>query len=944
MKEFCTSHGILHQRTCSYTPQQNETVERKHRHILEVSRALFFQSKVPIKFWGECVMCAIHLINRMPLQVLQFASPYEKLFEESPSLDYLRVFGCLCFVSTLEHDRTKFDPRATQHVFLGYPPGQKGYKVLNLQTLQISISRDVVFYEQHFPFHLCNNPSQNTSFFLPVVTEQTPFVDIVLPEIFTHISHTIPENSTSNSGSTFNSRIIPETNSINHSFSDSLDLTDIPPLRKSTRNSKLPAHFSDYVCLQSSLTQHWCNLVHYSDLPPSHKALVTTLGSFTEPTSYEEAVIDPRWRDAMAKELDALQKNNTWILVDLPPGKKPIGCKWVYKIKCKADGSIERFKARLVAKGYNQKWGIDYEETFSPVVKMTTVRCLIAVAAHRGWFLYQLDINNAFLHGDLYEEVYMVVPQGLDNPDHKVCKFVKSLYGLKQASRQWFAKLVGELTARTFYQSKNDYSLFIKQNAGKSTVIVVYVDDIILTGDDLLEIKDLKQHLDNVFSIKDLGKLSFFLGIEIGYHEDGITLTQKKFTKELLDTAGVLKGKSVTPLPINLKLQAEEGEAYADPSHYRCLVGKLNFLTHTRPDLSYTVQHLSQFMQNPRIPHYEALMHVMDYIASTAGQGILLKANEQLTLQAFSDSDWGACLDSRRSISGYVLLLGRSPISWKSKKQGIVSRSSSEAEYRSMAAAASEGTWVVRLLEELGVKDLKPVTLHCDNQSAIHIAKNPVHHERTKHIEIDVHFTRDKVLEGLLQITYLPTSSQLADVFTKIIPSGQFNNLLFKLGMCNTQPSLREGVISGAILYIRDEFEAVDQSSFLQETIVSMALVGAIIGAAAGGWINDTYGRKRATILADVIFIIGSLGMAAAPDPYVLIFGRFLVGLGIGTASVTAPMYIAEASPSEIRGGLVSTNVLMITGGQFLSYLVNLAFTEAASLGLILTDKGAASE
>lgn len=225
---------------------------------------------------------------------------------------------------------------------------------------------------------------------------------------------------------------------------------------------------------------------------------------------------------------------------------------------------------------------------------------------------------------------------------------------------------------------------------------------------------------------------------------------------------------------------------------YRCLVGKLNFLTNTRPDLAFTVQHLSQFLQQPREAHYKALMHVLRYVASTMGQGILLKGNEHLTLQAYSDSDWGACLTTRRSISGYVMLLGNSPISWKSKKQHTVSKSSSEAEYRAMSAAAGEVTWMVRLLEELGVRQLKPVTLFCDNQSAIHIAKNPVHHERTKHIEIDIHFTRDKVLEGLLQITYLPTESQIADVLTKVLPSVKFNELLSKLGMTKCHSSLRE--------------------------------------------------------------------------------------------------------------------------------------------------------
>jgi len=264
----------------------------------------------------------------------------------------------------------------------------------------------------------------------------------------------------------------------------------------------------------------------------------------------------------------------------------------------------------------------------------------------------------------------------------------------------------------------------------------------------------------------------------------------------LLQVCGfTLSRNTSTPLPLQCKLLPDEGALLEDPSQYRALVGKLNFLTHTRPDISFAVQTLSQFLQNPRTPHLHALLHTLAYVQGTINHGILLKGDDHLNLQGYSDSDWAACPHTRRSVTGYIILLGSSPISWKSKKQGTVSRSSSEAEYKAMAQAASEITWLVRLLEELGVSNLKPVQLHCDNQSALHIAKNPVFHERTKHIEIDCHFTRDKVLEGLLQLHYLPTSSQVADVLTKILAGPHFHDLLSKLGMVNTldHSSLRGG-------------------------------------------------------------------------------------------------------------------------------------------------------
>ncbi|XP_057543379.1 uncharacterized mitochondrial protein AtMg00810-like [Amaranthus tricolor] len=350
---------------------------------------------------------------------------------------------------------------------------------------------------------------------------------------------------------------------------------------------------------------------------------------------------------------------------------------------------------------------------------MSTVRSILAIAASKGWSLYQLDVNNAFLHRDLHEEVYMKLPPSHPHSTNKVCKLKKSLYCLKQASRQWFSKLAHELAHQGFFQSKNDHSLFIRKKASMAIIAAVYVDDIVLTGTDQLGIHNLKNHLHQVFGIKDLGLLHYFLGFEVGYTTEGISLTQQKFTKEILTEANITTAKRVvTPLPLHLKLSATEGPDFDNPTLYRSLVGKLNFLTNTRPDLAYAVQTLSQFLQAPKNSHYSALQHVLQYVNNTSSQGILLKASDKLLLQAFSDSDWGACSDIRRSITGYILLLGNSLISWKSKKQGTISRSSAAAEYRAMSSAAAEVTWIVRLLEELGVDKLKPVTLHCDNQSA----------------------------------------------------------------------------------------------------------------------------------------------------------------------------------------------------------------------------------
>ena len=357
---------------------------------------------------------------------------------------------------------------------------------------------------------------------------------------------------------------------------------------------------------------------------------------------------------------------------------------------------------------------------------------MLALTAHKDWKLYQLDVINAFLHGTLKEEVYMKVPEGIDYLPGQVCKLNKTLYGLKQASREWNAKLVEELIHQGFIQSKLDHSLFIHRTGSDITIAAIYVDDILLTRSNISTITSLKQHLHSSFGIKDLGIIKYFLGIEVSYVPSGIILSQTKYTKDILQLADIdLSSKAVTPLPLNLKLTADDGPLFHDAELYRSLVGKLNFLTNTRPDLSYIVQMLSQFLQHPRLPHYEALLHTLRYIHHTTGQGILLKGADKLTLQAFSDSDWASFPDSCRSVTGYILLLGNSPVTWKSKKQRTVSRSSSEAEYRAMASAASEVVWTVNLLEELGIHDLKPIQLNCDNQSAHHIARNPVLTDKT---------------------------------------------------------------------------------------------------------------------------------------------------------------------------------------------------------------------
>ncbi|XP_019228757.1 PREDICTED: uncharacterized protein LOC109209868 [Nicotiana attenuata] len=422
---------------------------------------------------------------------------------------------------------------------------------------------------------------------------------------------------------------------------------------------------------------------------------------------------------------------------------------------------------------------------------MTTVRALIATAMKKHWNIFQLDVNNAFLHGDLHEEVYMELPPGLvvDTPG-RVCKLNKSLYGLKQASRQWYAKLAEALYSKGYIHSLNDYSLFYKKSASSAIFVVVYVDDVIVTGTDLQEITQLKIFLHDQFKIKDLGILHYFLGMEVLYTPAGAIISQRKFALDLLKEYNCLNGNSPSsPLDPSVKLKAKEGPALTDPTPYRKLVGHLNFFTNTRLDIAYGVQHLSQFMQDPREPHLHAAFHLLRYLKNDPTLGIFLSNDPDCTIRGYCDSDWAACPDSRRSVSGYLVLLGDSPISWKSKKQETISLSSAEAEYRSLRKVVDELTWLCRLLDELIVPFPKPVTVFCDSQSALHIAKNPVFHERTKHIEVDCHFVRDKLQEGLVSLHHIGTADQLADIFTKALTGIKHSNVLGKLSVKSSPPT-----------------------------------------------------------------------------------------------------------------------------------------------------------
>ncbi|KAL0536406.1 hypothetical protein IC582_025354 [Cucumis melo] len=329
------------------------------------------------------------------------------------------------------------------------------------------------------------------------------------------------------------------------------------------------------------------------------------------------------------EEMKALEKNNTWEIYTLPKGHKPVGCKWVFTLKYKADGTLDRHKARLVAKGFTQTYGVDYSETFSHVAKLNTVRVLLSVAVNKDWPLYQLDVKNAFLNGDLVEKVYMSPPLGFE-----------AQFG--------------------------------------------------------------QQRMGNEFEIKDLGNLKYFLGMKVARSKEGISVSQRKYTLDLLTETGMLRCRPAdTPIEFNYKLRNSYDQVPVDKDQYQCLVGKLIYLSHTRPDISFVVRAVSQFMQAPYEEHMEVVKRILRYLKTTPCKWLMFRKTDKKTIEAYTDLDWTGSVVDKKSISGYYTFVWGNLVTWRSKKQSIVARSSAEAEYRAMSLRICEKIWLHKVLSNL---------------------------------------------------------------------------------------------------------------------------------------------------------------------------------------------------------------------------------------------------
>uniref|UniRef100_A0A2N9GF06 Integrase catalytic domain-containing protein n=1 Tax=Fagus sylvatica TaxID=28930 RepID=A0A2N9GF06_FAGSY len=765
------------------TPQQNGIAERKNGPILAIARALMLQMNVPKLFWADAVLTAAYLLNRMPSRILKGKSPFEMFFPgKNPFSVPPRVFGCVSFVHNHSLNRDKLDPRAHKCIFLGYSRTHKGYRCYSPSLRKHFVSADVTFFEDIPYYSPQGRQLQESMLSAPVIPTHVPIAPPTSP-----ISIVPPVPSISQVYVRRRNQDVPlilPPPPVEFSL-------PLPPSASPSADSPPPQSTSDLdlpIAIRKgkrTCTEHpISNCVSFDHLSPSFKAFSLSLSSLVVPKSYREALSHPGWRKAMEEEMHALELNHTWDLIPKPAGTSIVGCRWVFTVKQNPDGTVDRLKARLVAKGFTQTYGLDYTETFSPVAKLNSIRIIISLAANLDWPLHQLDVKNAFLHGDLTETVYMTQPPGFESKGECVCHLKKSIYGLKQSPRAWFDKFSKAVVSHGMTRSQADHSVFFKKTRTGIVILVVYVDDIVITGSDKEGIQILINHLSSSFLTKDLGKLRYFLGIEVARSKAGISLSQRKYTLDILQDTGYLGSKPVaTPMEPNLKLMPDEGDFIDDPDTYRRLVGKLIYLTITRPDISYAVSIVSQFMTNPRVPHMNAVIRILKYLKNAPGRGLFYRSSGHLRIEGYTDADWAGSPLDRKSTTGYCTFIGGNLVTWRSKKQSVVARSSAEAEYRAMAHTTCELTWLRTVLQEFGLLTQGPTPLYCDNQAAIHIASNPVFHERTKHIEVDCHFVRSKVESKDIITPFVPSGSQLADIFTKALPKNAIDSICSKLGV-----------------------------------------------------------------------------------------------------------------------------------------------------------------
>ncbi|KAJ9552796.1 hypothetical protein OSB04_016841 [Centaurea solstitialis] len=772
LDSFLNDKGISQQFSAVRSPQQNGVVERKNRTLCEAARSMLCEANLPTYFWAEARLGK---------------TPYELFKGKKPKIGFFHVFGCTCYVLNDRDHLGKFDPKGDEGIFVGYSLTPKAYRVYNLRRKCIDESIHVDFDDSKTSSLSSNSEELNDwvdSYLGP--DPSPPFVN---PSSFS--PHSNEPSTSSNPNET--QAIVPfqpTNNSQTHLYTDPQSSNPnlssplphlhnhphpLPPAIKWTRDHPIDQIIGDQQAGVRTRrgTGNICLYVNFL--------------SITEPKSVNEALSNPSWVLAMQEELEQFIRNKVWKLVPKPFLKTIIGTKWIFRNKMDELGTVVRNKARLVAQGYRQEEGIDYDETFAPVARLEAIRIFLAHAAFLNIKVYQMDVKSAFLNGKLSEEVYVKQPPGFEDPHHPdyVYKLDKALYGLKQAPRAWYDTLSEFLTSNKYIRGKIDNTLFFKKKAGNIILVQIYVDDIIFGATDSSMCDEFANLMSTNYEMSMMGELSFFLGLQVKQTKEGIFINQSKYTKDLLkkfsfESCSPMK----TPMAPPVKLDSDPNGNSINITEYRGMIGSLLYLTASRPDIMFSTCLCARFQADPKESHLYAVKRIFRYLKGTPDLGLWYPKDSGFDLIGYSDSDFAGSKLDRKSTTGSCQLLGGKLVSWSSKKQHSVSTSTAEAEYVAARSCCAQILWMKNQLQDYD-QQFTQVPILCDNSSAIAIANNPVLHSRSKHIDIRYHFIRDHISKGDIELHFIPTEYQLADLFTKPLDEARFNFLVGELGMIN---------------------------------------------------------------------------------------------------------------------------------------------------------------
>jgi hypothetical protein len=807
-----TQLGMQRQRTSPYTPHQNGLVERLNRTIGESTRAMLHAAGLPDRFWPLACQTAVYLNNRLPSKA---TSPYQLWHNKRPSIGHLRTFGCLAYA--LVHKPGKLADRATRCTFVGYPlDSSRTYLLWDNQQQKLTRSGQVHFIESIMGFNYSPRATAGED---AKAGEAAAGEDQVSRALMNRTS-THPADAASTpaqlpvniSPTTDSSDDQKQPQSLQLNRSQQKQLRRLQDRLSPAANDVAPAAQVTNEMLQSGGPHLRTGPGRYHYYGSVHAAQQASDGDEQEPHTYQEAMKSPHrdeWLIAIRNELKSLIKAGTWRYARKPTTANLVGCKWIFKIKHDKDGKISKFKARLVAQGFTQVYGIDYAETYAPVARYSSIRLIIALAAHYDWELHQMDVKTAYLNGELDVPIYMRAPEGLaliDQacPADSVCLLIKSLYGLKQSGRRWHANINHSLLSNSFTPLHADRCVYVRRKTDSIAIIALYVDDLLIASSKTSELLAIKRKLTQQYEMEDMGEATFILGIDIQRDRTkrSTSIGQSAYVNTLLKRHGMADcNPTSTPMDsaaaYDLMAATDGYEASLTLTRdYQSIIGGLMFAAIcTRPDIAFAVNRLSRYCANPTEEHYGAAKRVLRYLRGTVNHRITYTgtAERNPQLVGYCDADWAQDKDSKRkSTSGYVFIMCGGAVSWQSKKQSTIALSSTEAELMAITSSTKELLWFRHHLGGIGLNRTQPTTLLVDSQCAMDIANNSKISERSKHIAVQHFFIREHIEADTVKLQYIPSEDQVADTLTKPLHRVSFKRCADMLGLSQRDNKVKQ--------------------------------------------------------------------------------------------------------------------------------------------------------